>query len=111
MYLNIQNNGSTLILALSLILSVCLSTSWNKNPLVGSFLMLHMRRGSLDGYTFEQLMHMELDRLNREMDIKFTRKDALDMRKVPRVPRIFHVFQSEPKLFRTVCFVDLSASF
>ena len=31
-----------------------------------------------------QLMHMELDRLNREVDVKFTRQDALDMKKVLR---------------------------
>ncbi|CAM9925985.1 unnamed protein product, partial [Pylaiella littoralis] len=30
----------------------------------------------------DELMHMELDRLNREVEIKFTRKDALDMRKM-----------------------------
>lgn len=29
-------------------------------------------------------MHMELDRLHREVDVKFTRQDALDMRKVLR---------------------------
>lgn len=33
---------------------------------------------------FGQLMHMELDRLHREVDVKFTRQDALDMRKVLR---------------------------
>lgn len=27
---------------------------------------------------------MELDRLNREVDVKFTRQDALDMKKVLR---------------------------
>ena len=32
--------------------------------------------------SFGQLMHMELDRLNREVDVKFTRQDALEMRKV-----------------------------
>eukprot|EP00752_Nemacystus_decipiens_P016768 g15005.t1 len=30
----------------------------------------------------DELMHMELDRLNREVDVKFTRQDALDMRKM-----------------------------
>ncbi|CAM9880458.1 unnamed protein product [Ectocarpus sp. 12 AP-2014] len=30
----------------------------------------------------DELMQMELDRLNREVDIKFTRKDAQDMRKM-----------------------------
>lgn len=27
-------------------------------------------------------MHMELDRLNREVDVKFTRQDAVEMQKV-----------------------------
>lgn len=37
-------------------------------------------------------MKMQLDRLNREVDIKFTRKDAQDMRKVRSVSFSFFYF-------------------
>lgn len=36
-------------------------------------------------------MHMELDRLNREVDIKFTRQDAVDMQKVIGFQRVVGV--------------------
>lgn len=39
-------------------------------------------------------MHMELDRLNREVEIKFTRKDALDMRKVPKSSGEVYLFSA-----------------
>ncbi len=40
-------------------------------------------------------MHMELDRLTREVDIKFTRQDAVDMQKVNGFQRVSGVVVCE----------------
>lgn len=45
-------------------------------------LILKRRSPSCDANTIKQLMQMELDRLQRQVEIKYTRQDAIDMRKV-----------------------------